>query len=45
MSYPADLKYTKEHEWIRIEGELRTRTEGGEAESILRDSKKLSRDS
>jgi glycine cleavage system H protein len=21
MSYPADLKYTKEHEWIRIEGE------------------------
>lgn len=21
MSYPADLKYTKEHEWIRVEGE------------------------
>ncbi|MFA5907478.1 MAG: glycine cleavage system protein GcvH [Vicinamibacterales bacterium] len=21
MSYPADLKYTKEHEWIRIEGD------------------------
>ncbi|MGE0041639.1 MAG: glycine cleavage system protein GcvH [Vicinamibacterales bacterium] len=20
-SYPADLKYTKEHEWIRLEGE------------------------
>lgn len=20
MAYPADLKYTKEHEWIRIEG-------------------------
>ena len=20
MSYPADLKYTKEHEWIRVEG-------------------------
>ncbi|MES2614884.1 MAG: glycine cleavage system protein GcvH [Bdellovibrionota bacterium] len=20
MSYPADLKYTKEHEWIKIEG-------------------------
>lgn len=20
MSYPADLKYTKEHEWIRIDG-------------------------
>jgi hypothetical protein len=24
-------------EWVRVEGELRTRTEGGEAESILRD--------
>ena len=21
MSYPANLKYTKEHEWIRIEGD------------------------
>ena len=21
MSYPTDLKYTKEHEWIRIEGD------------------------
>jgi glycine cleavage system H protein len=21
MSYPADLKYTKEHEWIRVEGD------------------------
>ena len=21
MSYPADLKYTKEHEWLRIEGD------------------------
>ncbi|MSO36183.1 MAG: glycine cleavage system protein GcvH [Acidobacteria bacterium] len=21
MSYPADLKYTKEHEWIRIDGD------------------------
>ena len=20
MAYPADLKYTKEHEWIRVEG-------------------------
>ena len=20
MSYPADLKYTKEHEWIRVDG-------------------------
>jgi hypothetical protein len=26
-------------EWVRIEGELRTRTDGGEAESILRDSR------
>lgn len=21
MSYPADLKYTKEHEWVRVEGD------------------------
>jgi glycine cleavage system H protein len=21
MSYPTDLKYTKEHEWIRLEGD------------------------
>jgi hypothetical protein len=26
-------------EWVRVEGELRIRTEGGEAESILRDSR------
>ena len=24
MSYPADLKYTKEHEWIRVEGNSAT---------------------
>lgn len=24
MSYPADLKYTKEHEWVRIEGDIAT---------------------
>jgi glycine cleavage system H protein len=24
MSYPADLKYTKEHEWIRVEGDTGT---------------------
>jgi glycine cleavage system H protein len=24
MSYPADLKYTKEHEWIKIEGNTGT---------------------
>ena len=22
MSYPADLKYTKDHEWIRLAGEI-----------------------
>lgn len=24
MSHPADLKYTKSHEWVRIEGDLAT---------------------
>ena len=24
MSYPADLKYTNEHEWIRVDGNLGT---------------------
>ena len=24
MSYPADLKYTKEHEWIRVDGSTGT---------------------
>ncbi len=24
MTIPADLQYTKEHEWVRIEGELAT---------------------
>ena len=24
MSYPADLKYTKEHEWVAIEGDIAT---------------------
>ena len=24
MSYPADLKYTKEHEWIRVDGDTGT---------------------
>jgi len=28
MTIPVDLKYTKEHEWVRIEGEI---TEGGTA--------------
>ena len=22
MNFPADLKYTKDHEWIRVEGEV-----------------------
>ena len=24
MSYPADLKYTESHEWVRIEGDVAT---------------------
>ena len=24
MSYPADLKYTKDHEWIRVTGDTAT---------------------
>jgi len=24
MSYPSDLKYTKDHEWIRLEGDTAT---------------------
>ncbi len=24
MSYPADLKYTKDHEWIRVTGDIAT---------------------
>ena len=24
MSLPADLKYTKDHEWVRIEGDVAT---------------------
>ena len=24
MAYPADLKYTKEHEWIRVDGDTGT---------------------
>ncbi|ACY15800.1 glycine cleavage system protein GcvH [Haliangium ochraceum] len=24
MSYPKDLKYTKEHEWVRVEGDVAT---------------------
>ncbi|MEY4926659.1 MAG: glycine cleavage system protein GcvH [Bacteroidota bacterium] len=24
MSYPADLRYTHEHEWIRVEGDIAT---------------------
>jgi glycine cleavage system H protein len=24
MAYPADLKYTKEHEWIKVEGTIAT---------------------
>ena len=24
MSNPTDLKYTKEHEWVRVEGDVAT---------------------
>ncbi len=24
MSYPAELKYTKDHEWVRVEGDVAT---------------------
>jgi glycine cleavage system H protein len=24
MNFPADLKYTKDHEWVRIEGDVAT---------------------
>jgi glycine cleavage system H protein len=24
MNFPADLKYTKDHEWVRIEGDMAT---------------------
>lgn len=24
MNFPADLKYTKEHEWVRVEGDVAT---------------------
>jgi glycine cleavage system H protein len=24
MNYPAELKYTKDHEWVRIEGDMAT---------------------
>jgi len=24
MNYPSDLKYTKEHEWVRIDGDIAT---------------------
>lgn len=24
MSYPADLRYTKDHEWVRLEGDVAT---------------------
>lgn len=24
MNFPAELKYTKDHEWVRIEGDMAT---------------------
>lgn len=37
MNFPEDLKYTKEHEWIRIEGNLVTLGVSDHAQSELGD--------
>jgi glycine cleavage system H protein len=37
MTYPADLKYTKEHEWVRIEGDIATVGISDHAQSELGD--------
>jgi glycine cleavage system H protein len=37
MNYPADLKYTKEHEWVRIEGTTATIGISDHAQSELGD--------
>ena len=34
MAYPADLKYTKEHEWIRVAGDV---AEVGQYRSLVAD--------
>jgi len=37
MSIPADLKYTKEHEWVRIEGDIATFGVSDHAQEALGD--------
>ncbi len=37
MSIPADLKYTKEHEWVRIEGDTATFGISNHAQEALGD--------
>ncbi len=37
MTYPKDLKYTKEHEWLRIEGDIATVGISDHAQSELGD--------
>jgi glycine cleavage system H protein len=37
MAYPADLKYTKEHEWIKVEGDTGTIGITDHAQSALGD--------
>ena len=37
MTYPKDLKYTKEHEWLRIDGDIATVGVSDHAQSELGD--------
>ncbi len=37
MTYPTDLKYTKEHEWVRLEGDTATIGISDHAQSELGD--------
>jgi glycine cleavage system H protein len=37
MTYPVDLKYTKEHEWVRVEGNIATVGISDHAQSELGD--------
>lgn len=37
MNFPADLKYTKEHEWVRLEGDVATIGISDHAQSELGD--------
>ena len=37
MTFPSDLKYTKEHEWVRLEGDIATIGISDHAQSELGD--------